>query len=183
MTRRGSRVLWVVVLAVVGFLIAPPAGASPTTQWQVQYLDGLLAASSSDTVAVVDMVVHQATVLAARDALTHPGAAHPNGAGGAGTTPWPSGVIPYEFDATVTAAHQEQFVDAASEWSAFANVTFVPRTSQTDYVTVHDDPSISGGNSFVGVKGGQQFVNIGSSSWNRSTVLHELGHTLGFQHG
>ena len=52
MTRRGSRVLWVVVLAVVGFLIAPPAGASPTTQWQVQYLDGLLAASSGDTVAV-----------------------------------------------------------------------------------------------------------------------------------
>lgn len=97
---------------------------------------------------------------------------------------WPSGVVFYAFDASVSAAHQRSFTDAANEWSAFANVSFVLRSNQTNYVVVKDGGSgLSGGNSFVGMKNsGPQDLNIGSNSWNRDTITHEVGHVLGLVH-
>jgi len=93
-------------------------------------------------------------------------------------------VIPYTFAASVTsAAHQQAFIDAANEWAAWANVQFVPRTNQANYVTANDGGAgLSGGNASVGMIGGQQFINIGATSWNRGTLIHEIGHTLGLVH-
>jgi hypothetical protein len=97
---------------------------------------------------------------------------------------WPAGVVPYVFDPSVSVAHRQSFLDAANEWTAFANITFVPRTSQTNYIIVKDGgPGLSGGNSFVGMKNpGPQDLNIGSTSWNRGTLCHEIGHALGLIH-
>lgn len=49
-------------------------------------------------------------------------------------------------------------------------------------MTVVENTEIEGGFSTVGMVGGQQFLDIGPTSWNRATICHELGHTLGLVH-
>ena len=99
-----------------------------------------------------------------------------------GVTLWTGGTVPYTFDASVSAAHQRHILDATAEWGAFANVRFAARAAEADYVTVKDVPGLVGGVSSVVGAGGQQFLQIGSGSWDRLTLLHEIGHTLGLQH-
>lgn len=93
-------------------------------------------------------------------------------------TPWTGGIVPYSFNANVNAANQQIAIDAMAEWSAAANVSFVPRTSQTNYIVFTDS---SGNNSYVGMIGGAQTINI--FNWNyRFIVCHEIMHALGFFH-
>ena len=69
--------------------------------------------------------------------------------------------------------------DAATDWAMFANVSFVARTSQADYVYVQE--GTNGDNSAgVGKLGGQQALTV--SAWTRNGICHEIGHTLGLVH-
>src|SRR5262249_24329874 len=45
------------------------------------------------------------------------------------TNLWPNGVVPYEFDTSVTADHRTAMLAAMAEWTAVANVTFRVRTN------------------------------------------------------
>lgn len=93
-------------------------------------------------------------------------------------TPWTGGVVPYVFDANVSAADQLVGIDAMAEWAAAANVTFVPRTTETNYIRFYTTNSNS---SFVGMIGGMQTINV--YNWNfRFIVCHEICHALGFWH-
>jgi hypothetical protein len=93
-------------------------------------------------------------------------------------TPWTGGVVPYIFDANVSAADQLVGIDAMAEWAAVANLTFVPRTTQANYIRFYTTNSNS---SFVGMIGGQQTINI--FNWNyRFIVCHEICHALGYWH-
>src|SRR6185436_2756437 len=71
------------------------------------------------------------------------------------------------------------FQDAAADWSMFANLTFVERTSQANYVVVQNY-ALPGGLADLGMIGGQQNLRIGT--WDRLTLDHEIGHTLGLVH-
>jgi len=97
-------------------------------------------------------------------------------------TAWPNGNVYYSFDSSVSAPHQKAFRDAAGEWATFANLHFIPRTNEANYVVVTNSPSLDGGVSAVGMVGGPQLLQIGPTAWNRPTLCHELGHTLGLVH-
>jgi hypothetical protein len=97
-------------------------------------------------------------------------------------TAWPNGNIYYSFDASVSFPHQKAFLDAASEWATFANLHFILRTNQANFIIITNSPALDGGLSAVGMAGGPQLLQIGSTAWNRSTLCHEIGHTLGLVH-
>ena len=128
------------------------------------------------------MVFRRAVIQRQRDHLASTSAPTAPSAAGASVSLWTGGTVPYTFDPSVSAAHQRHFLDATAEWGAFANVRFTARATEVDFVTVKDVPGLVGGTSAVGRAGGQQFLQIGSGSWNRFTLLHEIGHTLGLQH-
>ena len=94
------------------------------------------------------------------------------------TDTWPGGVVPYEFDDNVTEANRMRMRAAMDDWESRADVQFIPRMSENDYVHVLN----AGVNtSYVGMIGGRQDLTI--NAWYAHDVLvHELGHALAFWH-
>lgn len=91
---------------------------------------------------------------------------------------WPGGVVPYIFNANVTAVNAAAMRHSMDMLEQVANITFVPRTSQTAYIHIQNS---TGNSSAVGRQGGAQTVNI--VNWNFSYVMcHELMHALGQWH-
>lgn len=91
---------------------------------------------------------------------------------------WPGGVVPYEFDSNVTANNQTLMLNAMAEWEAVANVQFVARNGQSNYIHIQNSTRNS---SEVCMQGGEQIVNI--HDWGTHfTIVHELGHALCLWH-
>lgn len=91
---------------------------------------------------------------------------------------WTDGIVPYTFDGTVNSSQQQNMRDAMDAWEAIADVQFVPRTSETNYVEVI---SGSGNWSYVGRVGGKQQLSIYNWSY-QFIIMHELAHALGVWH-
>lgn len=94
---------------------------------------------------------------------------------------WPNGMVPYEFDSSVTTISRTLVQQAMTDWQAIANVQFTQCTNNNcsgDFVHIQ---ASNGNNSAVGRQGGRQIVNLVSWS-SRYTIAHELGHALGFEH-
>lgn len=91
---------------------------------------------------------------------------------------WPDGVIPYAFDANVSDAQKIAMLEAMGTLTARADVTFIERSAEVDFIRVRD---ANGNSSFVGRIGGAQVVRV--TNWNfRYIMIHELMHALGFFH-
>ena len=93
------------------------------------------------------------------------------------TVPWPGGVIPYQFDPSVTPQQQTVYLDGMREWELAAKIHFVPYTNQSEYVILRFDYN-EGTNVYAA--GNPAIMTIDSLS--RAQVCHETGHLLGFQH-
>lgn len=91
---------------------------------------------------------------------------------------WANGIVPYEFDTNVSAANRNAILNAMMQWESVANVEFVVRNGQFDYVHIKNS---TGNNSQVGRVGGGQIINI--FNWDSTFIMaHELGHCLGYDH-
>src|ERR1700730_4216441 len=93
-----------------------------------------------------------------------------------GNVPWPGGTGPYVMDSAMSAAQQQTYLNALREYELAANVHFVSRTSETQYILFKYDPlgfdQVSGSN--------PQTVSV--SSLTRAQILHEMGHSFGLLH-
>ncbi len=91
---------------------------------------------------------------------------------------WPDNLVPYAFNANVSAAQQAAAVSAMGIIEDATAIDFIPRTTQGDYIVFRD----AGGNSsYVGRIGGAQTINI--YNWNIPLIIvHECMHALGIFH-
>ncbi|HXU46022.1 MAG TPA: M12 family metallopeptidase [Thermoanaerobaculia bacterium] len=90
---------------------------------------------------------------------------------------WFCAVIPFTIDPTMP--NPARVTGALAQWQASADVRFVPRTTQSDYVTYRR--VAKGCSSPSGRQGGQQFVNV-ADTCSMGNVMHETGHVLGLWH-
>ena len=93
---------------------------------------------------------------------------------------WTEGKVYYEFDANVSANQHNSWIEAVNLWSNVANVSFIARTNEPNYIHVIN--SIEGvDSSAVGMVGGKQEMHI--FSWGAPfAIAHEVGHALGLCH-
>ena len=175
-------------ITFLSFLAAVPGWAGVTGSgggagdWNVAVLDQLLAVvpPGQTEVRVGDQLIRLDMLQAWRNQLA--GVPKPQLAFNSGFGQWTGGNVYYTFDASVPVADQRVFLSAAGQWSTFANLHFIPRTSQANYIIVTNNPNLSGGLSSVGMIGGPQLIQIGTSSWTEQTLVHEIGHALGLVH-
>lgn len=84
--------------------------------------------------------------------------------------------MPYVFDPAIPAAKQAIYLDGLREWELAANVHFVPRGAQAQYVLFKFDPA--GPNR----ASGSNPVTVEINHLNRSQICHEMGHAFGLEH-
>jgi hypothetical protein len=93
-----------------------------------------------------------------------------------GNVPWPGGTVPYVIDPALSAAQRQTYLNGLREYELAANVHFIPRTSETQYVFFKYDPAgpnlVSGSN--------PQLVEI--NLLTRGQICHEMGHSFGLLH-
>ena len=155
------------ILSLALFLLATVADAYADPSKAVAAYDAILAevTPGQATIALGDMIVPVSTVRLWRDKLA--GTAAPGSASQSGINKWTGGIVYYIFNANVSAAHRAATFDAMGDWASFANLTFTPRIAQANYIKINEQAGLNGGNSAVGMIGGEQQLNIGPTSWNR----------------
>jgi acylphosphatase len=89
---------------------------------------------------------------------------------------WPGGVIPFTIDPNLP--DQNRVTESIAHWHERTNVRLVPRTNQPNFVTFRPG---SGCSSSVGMRGGQQFINL-AAGCDRGSTIHEIGHAAGLWH-
>ena len=98
---------------------------------------------------------------------------------------WPGGVVPFEWHEDMPLANRLRVIAAMNIWLDVANVEFVLRDDEADYVLIQNAPGDSGSRSpEIGRAGGRQDLFIrqdlsGITNWG---LAHELGHVLGMYH-
>ncbi|XP_057379761.1 hatching enzyme 1.2-like isoform X1 [Daphnia carinata] len=97
---------------------------------------------------------------------------------------WPNKVIPYVIATTFTAEQRNIIAFAMSTYHNKTCIRFVPRTTETNYISIFK--SGQGCWSYVGmINNGAQGVSLDDGcvvSWAPGVVMHELMHTAGFWH-
>ncbi|KAG8186677.1 hypothetical protein JTE90_014752 [Oedothorax gibbosus] len=95
---------------------------------------------------------------------------------------WPGypgrGEIPYVIDPALNSM-KPLILQAMDQYHKLTCLKFVPRTNQRDYIKL---VSLNGCYSYVGRRGGEQPVSLGSGCGYIGTIVHELGHAIGLFH-
>lgn len=89
---------------------------------------------------------------------------------------WPNGVIIFRIDPNLP--NQQRVTDAIQHWEANTNLRFRQRTNESNFVTFRPSDGCSAN---VGMRGGEQFVNLGDGCSTGNTI-HEIGHAAGLWH-
>jgi hypothetical protein len=97
---------------------------------------------------------------------------------------WPGGVIPYDIS-KLSERQQKLALKAMQRWmDTGANLRFVPRTNEIEYVNFTGHTKAGNNTSLVGFKKNVRTdINITTFWWGDEWMpVHELGHALGFFH-
>ncbi|WGQ11708.1 M12 family metallopeptidase [Pedobacter gandavensis] len=91
---------------------------------------------------------------------------------------WPDGIVYYVIN-DINNSNSINY--AMAHWAANTPIRFVQRSNQNNYVDFSGQPDQGAGDSQLGMVGGRQQIRL-SSNIPASTVIHEIGHSIGLIH-
>ncbi|XP_031559636.1 zinc metalloproteinase nas-6-like isoform X2 [Actinia tenebrosa] len=93
---------------------------------------------------------------------------------------WPRGIIPYVISKGIAPKTRREIKKGIRHWRRKTCLHFRhKRTNDTDYIKFVNEPGCW---SYVGRAGGEQKISIGAGCEFVGTVIHEIGHAVGFWH-
>ena len=94
---------------------------------------------------------------------------------------WIGGVVPYTIDSTL-ASNDARVSGAISSWQSTTGITFIPRTSQGDYVLFRNPSgNTSCVTSNIGRTTGVVAISL-ATGCSTGNAIHEVGHAVGLWH-
>lgn len=99
--------------------------------------------------------------------------------------PWKNGVIPVQFSSTISRANQEKFWQACQVWANVAKIECRnKRLADKNFLLITDQmkercwTDLGAGNN-----GGKRVFNFALDwCWEKTALIHEIGHVLGLMH-
>lgn len=94
---------------------------------------------------------------------------------------WPNAVVPYVLssDLSRNSGFMKEFKHSIDQYHKYTCLRFKQRTNERGYIYFYQGGGCS---SPVGYTGGRNTVSLSKGCWWRSTIMHEIGHSLGFHH-
>ena len=105
----------------------------------------------------------------------------PHSAFSGSASPWSGGVVPYTYDSSMTPAMINEFEGAIYIWQKVANLKFIQRTVEPNFLLITNDGAGNPSDSYVGMIGGPQLLRI-NTGFPQMDWAHELGHAMGMIH-
>lgn len=95
---------------------------------------------------------------------------------------WPEATVVYELNSNLNKENIRVFHEAAAEFESKTCIKFRPRVdNETDYVSI-ERFDLTCGVAHMCRWGGYQYVMIGGACFNKTILIHELGHSLCLGH-
>lgn len=91
---------------------------------------------------------------------------------------WTDNIVYYEFDSQF--GDGSKVLAAMEHWQENTNLVFLPRYKQKNYIEFFLHDSLT--NSWTGMRGGRQVINLSKRGYLVGNVIHEIGHAVGFHH-
>jgi len=94
---------------------------------------------------------------------------------------WTNKIVPYTIQPRkFNNKEMDAIKRSMDDYHRWTCLTFKPRKNEKNYIYIQDGGGCS---SYVGMLGrGSQAVTLGRGCRHRSTIVHEFGHAIGFQH-